>query len=61
MTAAVGVAHADEVEAEGNYSSQVGCEACGPNVVLAHNDHLYTHRDCRFGPDGFWHVLLLAT
>lgn len=56
VTTGVGVANADEVEVEGNYSSQVGCEADGPHVVLAHNDHLYTHYDCRFGPDGFWHV-----
>jgi hypothetical protein len=39
----VGVANADEVEVEGNYSSRAGCEADGPHVVLAHNDHLYTH------------------
>jgi hypothetical protein len=50
MTTAVGVANADEVEVEGNYSSQVGCEADGPHVEITHNDHLYTHWDCRFGP-----------
>jgi hypothetical protein len=43
---------------EGTYSSQAGCEADGPHVVLAHNDHLYAHCYCRFGPDGFWHVWL---
>jgi hypothetical protein len=52
----VGVANADEVEVEGNYSSEAGCWADGPHVVLAHNDHLYTYYDYRFGPDGFWHV-----
>ena len=57
-TTAVGVANADEVEVDGNYSSQAGCQADAPNVELAHNDHLYTHWDCRFGPDGFWHVWL---
>ncbi|MCV7445262.1 hypothetical protein AWB91_26695 [Mycobacterium paraense] len=58
MTTAVGIAHADEVEAEGNYSSQAGCLADGAHVELAYNDHLYTHYDCRMGPDGFWHVWL---
>lgn len=58
LTIATGVANADEVEAEGNYSSQAGCLADGPHVELAYNDHLYTHFDCRFGPDGFWHVWL---
>lgn len=58
MTIAVGVANADEVEVEGNYSSQAGCEADGPHVEITHNDHLYTHWDCRLGPDGFWHVWL---
>ena len=58
MTTAVGVANADEVEVDGNYSSQVGCEADAPNVELQHNDHLYTHWICREGPDGFWHVYL---
>ena len=51
VTTGVGVANADEVEVEGNYSSEAGCWADGPHVVLAHNDHLYTHYDCRFGPD----------
>lgn len=59
MTAGVGVASADEVEVEGNYSSQPGCEADAPHVEITHNDHLYTHWDCRQGPDGFWHVWLL--
>jgi hypothetical protein len=58
MTTAVGVANADEVEVDGNYSSQAGCEADGPHVEITHNDHLYTHWDCRLGPDGFWHVWL---
>ncbi|WP_301148887.1 hypothetical protein [Mycobacterium simiae] len=58
MTVAVGVAHADEVEVEGNYSSERGCLADAPHVELTHNDHLYTQYSCRFGPDGFWHVWL---
>ena len=56
VTTGVGVANADEVEVEGNYSSQAGREADGPHVEITHNDHLYTHYDYRFGPDGFWHV-----
>jgi hypothetical protein len=58
MTTAVGVATADEIEVDGNYSSQGGCEADAPHVELTHNDHLYTHWDWRTGPDGFWHVFL---
>jgi hypothetical protein len=58
MTTAVGVAHADEVEVDGNYSSEAGCLADAPHVELTFNDHLYTHYSCRFGPDGFWHVFL---
>ena len=49
---------ADEIEVDDNYSSQAGCEADAPHVELTHNDHLYTHWDCRTGPDGFWHVFL---
>jgi hypothetical protein len=58
MTTAVGVAHADEVEVDGNYSSESGCLADAPHVELAHNDHLYTQYNCHFGSDGFWHVIL---
>lgn len=57
MTTGVGVASAD-VEVDGNYSSEAGCMADGPHVELTYNDHLYNHFDCRFGPDGFWHVWL---
>lgn len=52
------MANADEVEVDGNYSSEAGCLADGPHVELIQNDHLYTHYDCRFGNDGFWHVWL---
>jgi hypothetical protein len=58
MTAGVGMATADETEVDGNYSSEAGCQADAPHVELIHNDHLWTHWDCRFGPDGFWHVWL---
>jgi hypothetical protein len=60
MTAGVGVASADEVEVDGNYSSLEGCQADAPNVEITHNDHLYSRWDCRFGSDGFWHVWLLT-
>jgi hypothetical protein len=58
MTTAVGTANADEVEVEGNYSSEAGCEADAPHVELTRNDQLYTHWICRQGSDGFWHVYL---
>jgi hypothetical protein len=60
MTAGVGVANADEVEVDGNYSSEAGCAADAPHVELQRNDHLYSRWDCRFGNDGFWHVWLLT-
>ncbi len=58
MTAGVVVANADETEVDGNYSSESGCLADAPHVEITHNDHLYSHYSCRFGPDGFWHVWL---
>ncbi|BBZ48262.1 hypothetical protein MPRM_55430 [Mycobacterium parmense] len=58
LTVGLGVANADEIEVEGNYSSAAGCQADAPNVEITHNDNLYTHWDCRPGPDGFWHVWL---
>jgi hypothetical protein len=58
MSAGAGVASADEVEVDGTYSSLAGCQADGPHVEITHNDHLYTHFDCRQGSDGLWHVFL---
>ena len=58
MTTAVGVAHADEVEAEGDYPTEAACDAAAPGVELAWDNHLYSHWVCRPGPDGLWHVFL---
>lgn len=58
MTTGVGVANADEVEAEGDYPTEAACEAAGPNVELAYDDGLYSHWVCRPGGDGLWHVFL---
>lgn len=58
LTTAVGVAHADEVEADGSYASDGACETAGPNVELAWDDGKYSHWVCRPGPDGYWHVFL---
>jgi hypothetical protein len=58
MTIGVGVANADEVEVNGDYSSEAGCLADAPHVELTRNDHLYTQYSCRLGSDGFWHVWL---
>lgn len=58
MTTGLATANADEIEVNGDYASQAGCQADAPNVEITHNDHLWTHWDCRFGNDGFWHVWL---
>ncbi|MCV7341924.1 hypothetical protein [Mycobacterium haemophilum] len=44
MTTAVGVAKADEIQVEGNYSTLAACQTDGPHVEITHNG-LYTHWD----------------
>jgi hypothetical protein len=58
MTTAVGVANADEIQVEGVYSTLDACQADGPQVELAQNDHLYTHWDCREHADGLYYLYL---
>lgn len=59
VTTGVAVANADETEVvDLRYATYAGCMADGPNVEITHNDHLYTHFDCRQMPDGSWHVFL---
>lgn len=54
----VGVAHADEVQVEGGYSTLDACQVDGPNVEIAQGDANYGHWDCRQGGDGLWYVWL---
>jgi hypothetical protein len=58
MTTAVGVANADEIQVEGVYSTLDACQADGPHVELAQNDHLYTRWDCREHGDGLYYLYL---
>jgi hypothetical protein len=58
MTTAVGVANADEIQVEGVYSTLDACQADGPHVELAQNDHLYTRWDCREHADGLYYLYL---
>jgi hypothetical protein len=58
LTLGVGVANADEVQVEGNYSSEAGCLADGPHVEITHNDAAYTHFACRQHDDGLWYLYL---
>jgi hypothetical protein len=38
----VGVANADEVEVERNYTTRAACEADGPHVEITHDNGLYS-------------------
>ena len=59
MTAGVGVANADEIEVDGDYSSEAGCLADAPHVELTQQrPPVHATTPCRFGNDGFWHVWL---
>ncbi len=58
MTTAIGVAHADEVEVDGSYSTLAACQTDGPHVEIERNDAAYTHWDCREGNDGLYHLWL---
>jgi hypothetical protein len=58
MTTAVGVAHADEIQVDGVYSTLASCEVDGPHVELAYNDRAYTHWDCREHADGLYYLYL---
>ncbi|MFV9633043.1 hypothetical protein [Mycobacterium neumannii] len=58
FTLGVGMAHADEVQVEGGYSTLDACQVDGPNVEIAQGDANYGHWDCRQGGDGLWYVWL---
>ena len=58
LTLGVGVAHADEVQVEGNYATLEACQADGPQVEIAHDDASYTQWDCRQGDDGLFYLFL---
>jgi hypothetical protein len=58
LTLGVGVAHADEVQVEGNYATLEACQADGPNVEITYDNDAYSHWDCRPGDDGLFYLFL---
>ena len=52
----MGVAHADEIQVDGVYSTLAACEADGPHAQLAVDDHIWTHWDCRQHEDGLYYL-----
>jgi hypothetical protein len=56
--AGAGIASADEVQVEGNYSTMAACQADGPNVEVKRDNDKWTHWDCRQGNDGLFYLYL---
>lgn len=58
LTLGVGVAHADEVQVEGNYATLEACQADGPHVEITYDNDAYSQWDCRQGDDGLFYLYL---
>lgn len=58
MAVGVGVAAADSVQVEGNYSTLAACQADGPHVQITENDGAYSHWNCQQGDDGLYYLFL---
>ncbi len=58
LTLGLGVAHADEVQVEGNYATLEACQADGPQVEIAYDNDAYSLWDCRQGDDGLFYLYL---
>ncbi|MGF6882784.1 hypothetical protein ABIA39_001726 [Nocardia sp. GAS34] len=56
--AGTGIASADEVQVEGNYSTLAACQADGPHVEVTRNNDKWTKWDCRQGDDGLFYLYL---
>ena len=57
MTTGVGISNADEIQVEGNYATQAGCEVDGPHVEVNHPG-TFTHFSCVQHFDGLWYLYL---
>jgi hypothetical protein len=57
MTAGVGVSNADEIQVEGNYSTEAACLVDGPHVEVDHPG-TWTHFSCVQHSDGLWYLYL---
>ncbi len=58
MAVGVGVAAADSVQVEGNYSTLAACQADGPHVQITENDGAYSQWNCQQGDDGLYYLFL---
>lgn len=58
MALGAGVASADVIQVEGNYSTMAACEADGPHVQIAENDGAYSQWSCQQGDDGLYYLFL---
>ena len=53
-----GVASADSIQVEGNYSTLAACQADGPHVQITENNDSYAHWNCLQGDDGLYYLFL---
>jgi len=57
MTTGVGVSSADEIQVEGNYSTEAACLVDGPHVEVVNGGN-WTHFSCVQHSDGLWYLYL---
>lgn len=57
MTTGVGVGNADEIQVDGNYSTEAACLVDGPHVEVDHPG-TWTHFSCVQHSDGLWYLYL---
>lgn len=55
-----GLASADTIQVEGNYSTLAACQADGPHVQITENDYAYAHWNCQQGDDGLYYLFLAS-
>lgn len=53
-----GIAGADPVQVEGNYSTLAACQADGPHVQITQDNDAYSHWNCQQGDDGLYYLFL---
>ena len=58
LSLGVGVAAADPVQVEGNYSTLAACQADGPHVQITQDNDAYAHWNCQQGDDGLFYLFL---
>lgn len=58
LSAGAGIAAADTIQVEGNYSTMEACQADGPHVQITENNGAYTQWSCQEGDDGLYYLFL---